>query len=253
MPDENLPGPSNRDGAHPTRKGTASAVVSDDPNNLIYQLIHQQQQQQQIMMTFLEDQQQQQQMMMQQFKALPQNNHQRAQDGVDGNTNQEGNGTFEQKPQRLSYSFKPRPNALMLRGGPNEPRWSHWVEWKSEWDDFVSLNETAFQQSDWKQRRAALRAHFSSDFKKTLEESIEGSFTPEKEGEPSIDEYMEAMEKHVKSMRNIMIDRRDFFSRRQKQGETFEEFLVDLKALSKQAESCDKCLNSTLSTLVTTT
>ena len=144
MPDENLPGPSNRDGAHPTRRGTASAVVSDDPNNLIYQLIHQQQQQQQIMMTFLEDQQQQQQMMMQQFMALAQNNHQRAQDGIDGNTNQEGNGTFEQKPQRLSYSFKPRPNALMLRGGPNEPRWSHWVEWKSEWDDFVSLNETAF-------------------------------------------------------------------------------------------------------------
>ena len=164
---------------------------------------------------------------------------------------QAGEGTLTQQSQRPLPVLKPRANALLLRAGPNEPKWSHWVEWRAEWDDFVILNESTFQKADWKQKRAALRAHFTPEFKKVFEEAIEGSFSPNTAGEPSITEYLSAIEKYVKDMRNLMIDRRDFFSRKQKRGETFEQFLVELKTLSKQAEACEKCLGCTLTTLIT--
>ena len=38
-------------------------------------------------------------------------------------------GSSQPTPQQQQTSIlRPRPNTLLLRGGPNEPKWAHWVE-----------------------------------------------------------------------------------------------------------------------------
>ena len=49
------------------------------------------------------------------------------------------------------------------------------------------------------------------------------------------------LEKHIRRQRNVILDRRDFYLRRQEQGERFDDFFMSLKETSQFCDFCETC------------
>jgi hypothetical protein len=89
----------------------------------------------------------------------------------------------------------------------------------------------------------------SPEFQAIFDESIHVvAATPD---EPTVIEALTAIQNFIRGMRNIIVDRHDFFTRRQQPGESFEHFFVALRQLGRQAAICDQCLDTQLITLIT--
>ena len=57
---------------------------------------------------------------------------------------------------------------------------------------------------------------------------------------------LDAMQKYLRDQRSVLLDRREFFSRRQAVGESFDEFLISLKEISKFCDFCPECSDERL-------
>ena len=69
-------------------------------------------------------------------------------------------------------------------------------------------------------------------------------------GEADPSEILDKVEKHLRSQRNVALDRALFEERRQEEGEAFDSFFVSLKELAGEAELCDQCLEERLTTRI---
>ena len=56
-----------------------------------------------------------------------------------------------------------------------------------------------------------------------------------------LEELLDEMQKYLRDQRSILLDRREFFSRHQAVGESFDEFLISLKEISKFCDFCSEC------------
>ena len=52
---------------------------------------------------------------------------------------------------------------------------------------------------------------------------------------------LDAMEAHLRGQRNIIVDRRDFYSRAQESGETLDDFLCNIKEIAAFCDFCTSC------------
>ncbi|XP_045118162.1 uncharacterized protein LOC123508472 [Portunus trituberculatus] len=66
------------------------------------------------------------------------------------------------------------------------------------------------------------------------------------EEDADLDEVLDAMECYLRGQRNIIVDRRDFYSRVQEPGESFDDFLCAIKEIANFSDFCDKCLDNRL-------
>ena len=57
---------------------------------------------------------------------------------------------------------------------------------------------------------------------------------------------IEAMEKHLRSQRNVILNTRDFYRRNQQSDETFDEYLIALKEISEYCDFCQHCTEDRL-------
>ncbi|KAF0309000.1 hypothetical protein FJT64_019840 [Amphibalanus amphitrite] len=61
-----------------------------------------------------------------------------------------------------------------------------------------------------------------------------------------LDETISAMEKHLRSQRNVILDRRDFYRRNQATDEPFDDYLIALKEISEFCDFCKHCTEDRL-------
>ncbi|KAF0313035.1 hypothetical protein FJT64_016368 [Amphibalanus amphitrite] len=57
----------------------------------------------------------------------------------------------------------------------------------------------------------------------------------------TMDEVTTAMERHLRSQRNVILDRREFYTRNQETDELFDEYLIALKEISQFCDFCTSC------------
>jgi hypothetical protein len=88
----------------------------------------------------------------------------------------------------------------------------------------------------------------SQDFQAIFDESLAiASSVPD---EPTVEEALAAIHSFIRGVQNIIVDRFQFFTRRQQPGESFEHFFVALRQLCRLAEVCTHCTDTQLITLI---
>ena len=77
---------------------------------------------------------------------------------------------------------------------------------------------------DKETRVATLRQYLDEDIKRYLKQGIIPT-----ENHHDTDEIINSIEKYIRQQRNTLLDRLDFYSLRQDDGETFDEFFRHVK------------------------
>lgn len=54
----------------------------------------------------------------------------------------------------------------------------------------------------------------------------------------------DAMEKHLRSQCNVVLDRREIYLRKQESGDKFDEFLCAIKEIAAFCDFCDQCMDN---------
>ena len=118
-------------------------------------------------------------------------------------------------------------------------RYCAWKIWKDKWEDYSLL--TGLDEKDNKYKCAMLRYTFSSETRNIYE-----SFNlkaPDSENPATI---ITALENFAKGIVNETMERHLFNSRSQDDGEKFDDYLTEIKILSKNCNFCDNCFESLL-------
>jgi hypothetical protein len=140
-------------------------------------------------------------------------------------------------------TLRPPTNVTLLSGTPSM---AEFTSWKKSWEDYSLINHV--DQHDIATQLAALRTHMSPDFQAVFAESVTVDSTLP--NEPTVAEAITAIHKFIRGVQNIVVDRFQFFTRRQQPGESFEHFFVALRQLCRLADVCNHCTDTQLITLI---
>ncbi|XP_045137194.1 uncharacterized protein LOC123519755 [Portunus trituberculatus] len=110
--------------------------------------------------------------------------------------------------------------------------------WRHKFRGYVTL--TKMSSLPHAEQRAALSSLLDDEWTRILRYVISV------EEDADLDEVLDAMECYLRGQRNIIVDRRDFYSRVQEPGESFEYFLCAIKEIANFCDFCDKCLDNRL-------
>ena len=132
----------------------------------------------------------------------------------------------------MSYSFRqgdlPRLDLQVDRG-------SDFKAWKSQWDAYISLS--GLDKEPPAKQVQALTLCFARE---TV--TIVDNLGLTAEQKLSVSEIVSAVQRYVEGQVNESVERRNFRRRVQQPGETFDDFLVSLRELSKTCKFCsDEC------------
>ena len=109
--------------------------------------------------------------------------------------------------------------------------------WKETWNDFARLSK--IDNMDAAERLSFFRSYLSLDMRSTLTHAIETKPTD------SVDQVLVAIEKHIRSKRNITLDLVAFDDRTQQASELFDSYLVAIRELAEDADltagHCNDC------------
>ena len=119
---------------------------------------------------------------------------------------------------------------------------ANFVTWRQSFKDWAIA--TNIVNGDKNQYVAHLRSLLSTKMKSTLEHSIGIGATSNLD----VDEILAALQAHIRATRSIAIDRVEFEKRVQGAKEKFNDYYVDLKKLSQNANILQCCLEARLIT-----
>ena len=106
--------------------------------------------------------------------------------------------------------------------------------WREKYKGYRLL--TGLDSLDVPEQRAALLTLLDDEWTRVIRYSLDVTdATP-------IDTLLTKMESHLRSQRNVIVDRKEFHTRQQADGEPFDEYVMALKEL---AEFCDFCVHCT--------
>ena len=106
-------------------------------------------------------------------------------------------------------------------------RYAAFKSWKEKWSDDVMLSGLADKDESY--QAAMLRYTFSAETR-SIYESLNLTEVQKKDPEMIITE----MEKFAKGIINETLERHKFFTRNQEEGEVFDDFITELKLISKK-------------------
>ena len=110
--------------------------------------------------------------------------------------------------------------------------------WRHKFEGYVTLARV--DCLSLAEQRAALAAVLDDEWTRTLRYGI--SLPRDAE----LKTILDAMCEYLRSQRNIIMDRRDFYSRVQKPQEGFDDFLCAVKEIANFCEFCDQCMDDQL-------
>ena len=104
--------------------------------------------------------------------------------------------------------------------------------WQYRWEDFVHLS--SLEKKDPPTQMAVLRTCLSDETLKVVMNL------------PDVDKndcrsVIKALRSHAQGQLNVVMERRNFNLRQQHDGESFDDFLTDIKELAKTCQFCDQC------------
>ena len=110
--------------------------------------------------------------------------------------------------------------------------------WKEKFEGFMLL--TRGNSCPVREQRALLLTLLDEDWTRIVKYGLGiNDDTP-------VTEVVAAMEGHLRSQRNVIIDRREFFSRKQEADEPFDDFFCALKEVMAFCDFCSMCADDQL-------
>lgn len=113
-------------------------------------------------------------------------------------------------------------------------RYAAWKTWKQKWNDFVMI--TNLRNEDAAYVAAMIRYTFT-DETRNIYESL--SLSEDENKDPAI--ILQKLEEFARGLVNETLERHNFNSRRQEENESFDDFLTEIKLLSKNCNYCENC------------
>ncbi len=114
--------------------------------------------------------------------------------------------------------------------------------WRASWEDYAKLCNVDAMKLD--RQQSLLRSLLSLEMRKVLEKVIR---VTDKDCPADI---LQKIETHLRKKRNVVVDSRDLEDRKQREGETFQEYLIAVTDLAEEADvtagHCDACQKTCL-------
>ena len=110
-------------------------------------------------------------------------------------------------------------------------RYNAFKSWKSKWEVYMMLSNLGAKDAPY--QAAMLRYAFSDDTRQIYE-----SFKLSNDDNKNPARILEEMEKFAKGIVNETLERHMFYSRNQQEGECFDDFLTEIRILSKNCSFC---------------
>ena len=108
--------------------------------------------------------------------------------------------------------------------------------WKKKMEDFQLL--ARLDSLPVKEQRAVLTSLLDDDWSRIVRYNLHVAT------DAGIEDMLKAMEKHLRSQRIVLLDRREFYSRVQEPDESFDDFLCAVKEIAAYCDFCDVCEDS---------
>ena len=116
--------------------------------------------------------------------------------------------------------------------------------WLNTWNDYYSV--TKLEKEANPTQRANLKSYFSQEMRGIVEHVLSiGEDTTK-----SCEDILKDIKAYIRSNRNVQIDKVAFEKRSQKQGESFDDYLVAIRKLARNADLCKTCLDERLLTKI---
>ena len=116
--------------------------------------------------------------------------------------------------------------------------------WSSTWKDYYSVTKLGKESNGT--QRANLKSYLSQEMRGIVEFVLGiGEDTTK-----SCDEILKDIKAHIRSNRNIQIDKVSFERRTQRQGESFDDYMVAIQKMARNADLCKECLEDRLLTKI---
>ena len=118
-------------------------------------------------------------------------------------------------------------------------RYNEFKQWKTKWKDYELLTDLKAKTEEY--QSAMLRYTFTTDTRHVYE-----SFNLNEEEAKNPEHIIEKLESFAKGIINETMERHSFHNRQQEEEEKFDDFLTDIKVLSKNCNFCIQCYPSML-------
>ena len=107
--------------------------------------------------------------------------------------------------------------------------------WRQKFQDYQLLAHLDSLPAN--EQKAALMSLLDDEWSRTLRYSIR------LEPDGKIKDILDAMETYLRGQRSIVLDRREFYSRVQEPGESFDDFVCAIKEIAAYCDFCETCLD----------
>ena len=118
-------------------------------------------------------------------------------------------------------------------------RYNNFKQWMTKWRDYEVLTNLKEKPDEY--QSAMLRYTFSSETR-----HIYDSFNLNEDDSKNSETIIQRLETFAKGIINETMERHSFNNRKQEDGEKFDDFLTDIKVLSKNCNFCNQCYPSML-------
>ncbi|KAK3875281.1 hypothetical protein Pcinc_019836 [Petrolisthes cinctipes] len=131
-------------------------------------------------------------------------------------------GAVEATPQHVKFS----PSAALTPHLSSSASLREFDAWRHKFRGYVAL--TKVTSLPLVQQKAILTSMLDDEWTRTLRYVVDVADGAQ------LEEVLDAMEAHLRGQRNVIVDRREFYSGVQQQGEAFDDFLCAIKEMRMQ-------------------
>ena len=121
---------------------------------------------------------------------------------------------------------------------------AEFTKWRKSYRDYVMVAQA--DELPRESQIALLRSFFSMDMREALEHIL---LIPD-DTELGPNQILERIQGYIRGQRNVALDCVEFENRRQVCGESFDEFLISIKTLARDADLCHACIDRRLVTKI---
>ncbi|KAK3854724.1 hypothetical protein Pcinc_038818 [Petrolisthes cinctipes] len=143
-------------------------------------------------------------------------------------------GAVEATPQHVKFS----PSAALTPHLSSSASLREFDAWRHKFRGYVAL--TKVTSLPLVQQKAILTSMLDDEWTRTLRYVVDVADGAQ------LEEVLDAMEAHLRGQRNVIVDRREFYSRVQQQGEAFDDFLCAIKEMVNFCDFCDHDIDNRL-------
>ena len=111
--------------------------------------------------------------------------------------------------------------------------------WKQKYHDYCLLTDVA--NAPIQHQKALLRSLLDDEWYRIVKYALNIEMDNE---QYSTEEIIQEMQDHLRSQRNVVIDRKEFFLRNQETDEKFDDYLIALQEIAGFCDFCSYCLDN---------